>query len=539
MEDSFSYEAGYNLQTMALALIIFTCTFLVEILRYSKTAIEFMLSVVVVEAPLLGADHAPFDLEFSKERGVHWPSISWLQASRDLDADHKCVKARGDLGECIRQSRDFLEFLENAAVKDKISSRVKSELERCLSCTKILVDSNTDSSSNDLKTALKALKKVVTISMAKISPAGLYFPIDADLKPFPQKSMFQQICDLLFESGSDDSKCTIWWDKRMYANDTSGWIIRRSENGWEMVPCVAWRGCPTFFVEGLSAHPPASGWKPWESSSTSEMMLRSPFRFNFCRKRQPHKHSTAFFDSNLTTKLLPGEHGHPITLTNVLGAPRSSSCKFPAAPTDLLSVKQPSVELRRSWAAGAGSSDGNESVPSFGSSGEQEKAVLGQDGAQDGKRAIVGVTSLEEKRSFLTKTEIALFERDAEIINLRTANAKLQSEASGKKAALMKNKIALDKRDAEINNLHTAIDKLQSDKNAALTKKETALHEKDAEINNLRTTVVKLQSEASRLQSDQKTALAKREMALHERNAEIINLRAAISKLQGSMENLE
>ena len=52
MEDSFSYEAGYNLSAVALALIIFTSTIGVEILRYLKTAVEFTSSLVIVETSL-------------------------------------------------------------------------------------------------------------------------------------------------------------------------------------------------------------------------------------------------------------------------------------------------------------------------------------------------------------------------------------------------------------------------------------------------------------------------------------------------------
>ena len=129
MEDSLSYEAGYDLDTVALVLIIFTSTVLVEILRYLKTAVEFMLSVVIVEVPLLGDDHVPFDLGFSKDRDVHWAITSWLRGSYDLDKERECTTARDDLEECVRQSRNFLQFLENDAVKDKIDTRVKSKLE--------------------------------------------------------------------------------------------------------------------------------------------------------------------------------------------------------------------------------------------------------------------------------------------------------------------------------------------------------------------------------------------------------------------------
>ena len=511
MEDSLSYEAGYDLDTVALVLIIFTSTVLVEILRYLKTAVEFMLSVVIVEAPLLGDDHVPFDLGFSKDRDVHWAITSWLRGSYDFDKERECTTARDDLEECVRQSRNFLEFLENDAVKDKIDARVKSRLERCASCASNLVNNTTESSSNDLKTVLKELKKEVTLSMAKISPAGLYFPIDADLKPFPQKSLFQQIRDLSF--GSASGKCAIWWDKRLYANDASGWIIRRTDNGWEMVPCVAWCGRPTFFAVGLSSYPPASGWRPWEASSKAEMMLRSPFRFNFCERGWPRNHSTTFSSSNLTTKLLSDDEDYLGSLTNVLRVPRSRSCKSPPATTDPFSLGQPSVELRRSWSAGVGNLSGKESASSNGPSGEQGRTTLGKDGVLDGKRV-----TLEGKDFLLTQNDIELCDKDLG----------LQSEFDGKNAALAKLKIALDERDADVNNLRAATAKLQSDTNAVL-------HEKDVELINLRAEIAKLR----RLQSDKNIALKKYEEALHGRDTEIINLREAVLRLQEKIVDLD
>ena len=333
--------------------------------------------------------------------------------------------------------------------------------------------------------------------MAKISPAGLYFPIDADLKPFPQKSLFQQIRDLSF--GSASGKCAIWWDKRLYANDASGWIIRRTDNGWEMVPCVAWCGRPMFFAIGLSSYPPASGWRPWEASSKAEMMLRSPFRFNFCERGWPRNHSTAFSSSNLTTKLLSDDEDYLGSLKNVWRVPRSRSCKSPPAPTDPFSLGQPSVELRRSWSAGVGNLSGKESASSNGPSGEQGRTTLGKDGVLDGKRV-----TLEGKDFLLTQNDIELCDKDLG----------LQSEFDGKNAALAKLKIALDERDADVYNLRAATAKLQSDTNAVL-------HEKDAELTNLR------------------AAIAKYEDALNGKDAEITNLREVTLRLQEKVANLD
>ena len=281
MEDSFSYEAGYNLSAVALALIIFTSTIGVEILRYLKTAVEFASSLVIVETSLHGLKMKPIR---SSERSFCATLMSWLQKEDQVEVDNERKEAETHLKKCISQSQEFLESLHDEMICQKLSKKTKVQMARIVKDASKWLKENRAAPKGLLDEKAEELQEQIKAATAKTSPAGLYFALGPDLNSFPQMSIFQQFQDAILRGFGRDT-CALWWDKNIYVNDASAWIIRRTTHGWELVPFMSWQGDPAFIVDGHLQYPPNEGWQPLLSSSLNMTSL-SPFRSKCCNTYQ-------------------------------------------------------------------------------------------------------------------------------------------------------------------------------------------------------------------------------------------------------------
>jgi len=290
--DDGSYEAGYDLQTVGVVLVLWNSIVLVEILRYVKSAFEFAFSVVVIqtEQHVVGSEDQD---EFEGQNAQNiW--LSWL-------GDQK------KLAECVRQLRDLRASLNNEKIRDKVQSENKNALTKKIrEAGEILSDgplsmrkgtwwSSSTSATYDpsqLNKMQKELDTIATSINAKTSPSGFYFPVDKNLKSFPHESIFWQLFELCSGDGVNEGKGDvtgseersllwniIWWRKDVYVNDDSGWILRRTLRGWEIVPFMSWGKFPQFESEvGLtSLYPPSSGWKRCEPGGAAELHVWLPF----------------------------------------------------------------------------------------------------------------------------------------------------------------------------------------------------------------------------------------------------------------------
>ena len=139
----------------------------------------------------------------------------------------------------------------------------------------------------ELKKKLKKLEKVAKPLVEKVSVAGFYYPFTEDMRPFPEKTIFNQLVDLLCSgivegaSGGSDERSlwrrALFWRKTVFVNDRSGWILRQHSQGWEFVPRASWESEPEFFVEAANMTlPPKSGWLHVLSGTTGSLAVFAP-----------------------------------------------------------------------------------------------------------------------------------------------------------------------------------------------------------------------------------------------------------------------
>ena len=206
MEDSLSYEAGYNLATVALVLIIFTSTVGLEILRYIKTAVEFMSSVVVVEASLAEEVQPIASSEAKVGSLCNWtPFLIWLKGDLEegeceSECEHSEAKAR--LEEAIQIGHDFIDSLSNELFRGKVSKRTKDRVTKKIENATELLESNATTSKLQLDEKREDIRRALMPAMAKASPAGLYFALAPDFSAFPRQGIFQQAENLMGEKCS-------------------------------------------------------------------------------------------------------------------------------------------------------------------------------------------------------------------------------------------------------------------------------------------------------------------------------------------------
>jgi len=298
---SSEYDSGYDIDSIATLLILTNVFIFVEFIGYVKRAVELATGVVIVAT-------CKSDLAKEAENNVDNlnPDIN-MEAAVEDEAKTDATAAESSTTE------------ENG---DKAAESMASKM----ACA--------------AKSALKSLsgKKKKEKNDSK-DPAsiveGLYFPrvLNGHLwSPFPHTNTYQEMYILLLwcahhiyarlfckcwdakQTPSDaegvDAKVecdnegadgnglvdlkinnnaesgrhrgvTSWsplWDVPVYVNDTSGWVLRRTSNGWEIAPTMS--ADANFIAKGATPYPPNSGWETVQPSSTVDISSISvPFRW--------------------------------------------------------------------------------------------------------------------------------------------------------------------------------------------------------------------------------------------------------------------
>jgi hypothetical protein len=274
MEGSLSYEPGYDLKNLGVVLIVWTGVVSLEIMRYFKMALEFATSVVVVTSTL-------FDVKHTQEKVR--PGLFEKVWAGSTDRDHGCREARKDLENYVDSLHHYAISLEDDRITDKVPVASKHDLREKIEEVRIwLKNTHGCFDADECRMKREELSKIAQPITARTSVAGLYFPVDKNkLQPFPQMGLFRQI-SLVFSKGADGGcNFSFWWRKEVYINDTSGWILRRTTQGWEILPDLS--GKPAeFLAEGDSVSPPNSGWVTRSNQETTELATRQPFRWGQC-----------------------------------------------------------------------------------------------------------------------------------------------------------------------------------------------------------------------------------------------------------------
>ena len=161
----------------------------------------------------------------------------------------------------------------------------------------------------------KTLEKLASALRSNVTVDGFYYPLGPDLRPFPEKSIFAQLLELLGQANSPESqsdKRSLWkrilfWRKNVYANDESGWILRETPRGWEIVPDALWEKEPEFAIEldedaGAGRLPPSAGWTSVADGSAADLTIRIPLscRNSLVVRNSPAKEAGA--DAPFTRK---------------------------------------------------------------------------------------------------------------------------------------------------------------------------------------------------------------------------------------------
>jgi len=273
MGASLVYEAGYNILSISIFLILCNMIIVFEFLGYSKRAIELATAVVIVKT-------SKSDLAMGAE-----------EAAKAADA-----AATGS---------SAIEGIDNKAAESKamkMGSVVKKTLKK-------------------LTTFTKKQEKKDSVDPALIVE-GFYFPrvLNGNVwGPFPHTNTYQGVYNFILwcahhiyvqlccsgrnakqrssdsegadakvksndeganHSGSDGLKTknipeaglhpgvtswSLFWDVTVYVNDTSGWVLRRTSLGWEIAPNMS--ADAKFVAKSDTPLPPKSGWESVEASS--------------------------------------------------------------------------------------------------------------------------------------------------------------------------------------------------------------------------------------------------------------------------------
>lgn len=96
------------------------------------------------------------------------------------------------------------------------------------------------------------------------------------LQPFPHTNIFEQVRQLVT---GDCDKIPFFWTKTVYANDTTGWILRKTNAGWEILRDLD--SSAAFVADVDTADPPT--WDCWvRNDCPADVVLRCPFRMKGC-----------------------------------------------------------------------------------------------------------------------------------------------------------------------------------------------------------------------------------------------------------------
>jgi len=317
MEESFSYEAGYNLRTIGYFLIFWNFLILLEFARYLKSAIEFATAVVIVrcegndvmfEEGLKGLGLAVKNGQTCESEGLEVnKSTSNSKSIQRLDSDYvvksnpsrdgpennlKLVETKESFKQLIDIVKKYCADVKHEKFKGKVKDSSLEEFASEISDAEALVKRKTTLPS-EFKEKRRRLRKITEQLASQSSLVGSYFPLHERQHAYPQKSIFQQLFEFLVpdkeshsdinDSGGEDERTlwerALWWKKDVYIHDSSGWILRRSTKGWQLVPNAEWSTDekPEFEAEGAAIRPPSSGWESIACGRV-ELTVRSPFR---------------------------------------------------------------------------------------------------------------------------------------------------------------------------------------------------------------------------------------------------------------------
>jgi len=222
---------------------------------------------------------------------------------RELEKDAKPLFMKKELADYIQFLSTFLGRLDEPGMQGKLAAFEISELEAKIGEAKKVGEPGNKIANgpsvlwkccdffgcaclftkmfpkeDEFKIAKKDLEKFATSLVAKTEMTGFYYPLwsssDGKLRPFPHKTIFQQLF-ALFESDDGDDRAfwrrAMFWPKTIYGNDASGWVLRKSNCKWAFVPNLGKDVDPTFMSDSLK-NPPTSGWKPTPSVISTDMI---------------------------------------------------------------------------------------------------------------------------------------------------------------------------------------------------------------------------------------------------------------------------
>ena len=281
---------------MGVFLICFNLVAIFEIVRYIKTAVEFALSIIVVRN---AGDKVSSD------------------ANKYFGTKRSAEELKSHLGDYLTNLDHFVGGLGDEKIANKISStkqicELRSEIDAVREWHRSMPPGT---ASKEILKKRKTLEKLASALRSNVTVDGFYYPLGPDLRPFPEKSIFAQLLELLGQANSPESqsdKRSLWkrilfWRKNVYANDESGWILRETPRGWEIVPDALWEKEPEFAIEldedaGAGRLPPSAGWTSVADGSAADLTIRIPLscRNSLVVRNSPAKEAGA--DAPFTRK---------------------------------------------------------------------------------------------------------------------------------------------------------------------------------------------------------------------------------------------
>jgi hypothetical protein len=270
MGAALAYEAGYNIESISIFLILCNVIIVFEFVGYTKRAVELATAVVIVATSksdlAKGAEEAAKASAAATEPSIT-ESVCLTMAKKIESAVKETFKSVTTCGE-KKKKKEKKDSVDPALIVEGFyfprvlnghvwgpfpHTNTYREIYNLLSwCTHHIYVQLCCSGWNAKQTSSVFEGADANV---KSDDEGVNHSGDASLKT----KNIPKAVDPGVTSRS------LFWDVTVYVNDTSGWVLRRTSLGWEIAPNLSSEA--KFVAKGATTYPPKSGWETVEPSS--------------------------------------------------------------------------------------------------------------------------------------------------------------------------------------------------------------------------------------------------------------------------------
>jgi hypothetical protein len=305
MGAALAYEAGYNIESIAIFLILCNVIIVFEFVGYTKRAVELATAVVIVATSK--SDLAKGAEEAAKA-GAAATEPSTTEENDDEAVDSVCLTMAKKIESAVKEAfKNVTTCGEKKKKKEKKDSvdpalivegfyfprvlnghvwgpfphtntyrEIYNLLLWCSHCVYVCMRC---SSWNFYQTCSDSEGADANVES---DDEGANHSEDASLKTKnipkavdPDASLKTKNIPKAVDPGVTSR--SLFWDVTVYVNDTSGWVLRRTSLGWEIAPNLSSEA--QYVAKGATTYPPKSGWETVESASSNISSVSVPFRW--------------------------------------------------------------------------------------------------------------------------------------------------------------------------------------------------------------------------------------------------------------------